>query len=96
MDFLHQAFVVISFGIKLVSRLVINVCPIILDFSTSAKIKDYWANIYHKPTDQLYPETDNYEGLMQEVHLFFDLAYELTTTDVYPEWRPTSEFANIR
>ena len=62
----------------------------------SAKIKDYWANIYHKPTDQLYPETDNYEGLMQEVHLFFDLAYELVTTDVYPQWKPASEFANIR
>lgn len=62
----------------------------------SAKIKDYWANIYHKPTDQLYPGTDNYEGLMQEVHLFFDLAYELVTTDVYPQWKPASEFANIR
>jgi len=44
----------------------------------------------------LYPETDDYEGLMQEVHLFFDLAYELTTTDVYPQWKPASEFANIR
>ena len=62
----------------------------------AAKIKDYWANTYHKPTDQLYPETDNYEGLMQEVHLFFDLAYELATTDVYPQWKPSSEFANIR
>jgi Zn-dependent M28 family amino/carboxypeptidase len=62
----------------------------------AAKIKDYWANVYHKPTDQTYPETDNYEGLMQEVHLFFDLAYELVTTDVYPQWKPASEFANIR
>ena len=62
----------------------------------TAKIKDYWANTYHKPTDQLYPETDNYDGLMQEVQLFFDLAYELVTTDVYPQWKPASEFANIR
>ena len=60
----------------------------------TAKIKDYWANTYHKPTDQLHPETDNYEGLMQEVHLFFDLAYELVTTDVYPQWISSSEFAN--
>lgn len=59
----------------------------------TAKIKDYWAHTYHKPTDQLHPETDNYDGLMQEVHLFFDLAYELVTTDVYPQWKPTSEFA---
>lgn len=63
---------------------------------SSAKIKDYWANVYHKPTDQLYPETDNYDGLMQEVHLFFDLAYELVNTDVYPQWKSTSEFANKR
>ena len=62
----------------------------------TAKIKDYWANTYHKPTDQLYPETDNYDGLMQEVQLFFDLAYELVTTDIYPQWKPASEFANIR
>ena len=62
----------------------------------TAKIKDYWANTYHKPTDQMYPETDNYDGLMQEVQLFFDLAYELVTTDVYPQWKPASEFANIR
>lgn len=63
---------------------------------STAKIKDYWANTYHKPTDQPHPETDDYGGLMQEVHLFFDLIHELVTTDVYPEWKAGSEFANIR
>lgn len=46
------------------------------DWST-AKIKDYWARIYHKPLDQTNPATDDYGGLMQEVELFFDLGYEL-------------------
>lgn len=63
---------------------------------SAQKIKDYWANTYHKPTDQLHPETDNYDGLMQEVHLFFDLAYELANSDTYPQWKPGSEFAPKR
>lgn len=59
------------------------------------KIKDYWANVYHKPTDQINPQTDNYEGLLQEVYLFFDLGYELASSTDYPKWKSKSEFANI-
>lgn len=44
---------------------------------SAAKIKDYWAHIYHKPLDQTHPATDDYGGLRQEVQLFFDLGYEL-------------------
>lgn len=62
---------------------------------SEAKIKDYWATIYHKPTDQTNPQTDNYEGLLQEVHLFFDLGYELASSKEYPQWKPKSEFATI-
>lgn len=59
------------------------------------KIKDYWANVYHKPTDQTHPATDNYDGLMQEVYLFFDLGYQLANSPEYPKWKKGSEFANI-
>lgn len=41
------------------------------------QIARYWAETYHKPTDQTHPETDDYSGLLQEVHLFFDLGYRL-------------------
>lgn len=63
---------------------------------SAAKIKDYWANVYHKPTDQTHPETDNYDGVMQEVHLFFDLGYELSNSSDVPQWKSGSEFGNVR
>ena len=59
------------------------------------KIKHYWTEIYHKPTDQTHPETDDYGGLMQEVKLFFDLGYLWANTKDYPQWKPESEFARI-
>ncbi len=59
------------------------------------KIKHYWTEIYHKPTDQTHPETDDYGGLMQEVKLFFDLGYLWANTEDYPQWKPESEFARI-
>ena len=53
------------------------------------------AETYHKPTDQTHPETDDYSGLLQEVHLFFDLGYRLAQETGYPEWKSGSEFADI-
>lgn len=59
------------------------------------QIARYWAETYHKPTDQVNPETDDYSGLLQEVHLFFDLGYVLANGTDYPKWKPESEFAGI-
>lgn len=59
------------------------------------QIACYWAETYHKPTDQTHPETDDYSGLLQEVHLFFDLGYRLAQGTGYPEWKSGSEFADI-
>lgn len=59
------------------------------------QIARYWAETYHKPTDQTHPKTDDYSGLMQEVQLFFDLGYQLARDTVYPQWKPKSEFANV-
>ena len=58
------------------------------------QIARYWAEVYHKPTDQTRPE-DDYSGLLQEVHLFFDLGYELAQGTGYPRWNPGSEFAGV-
>lgn len=59
------------------------------------QIDRYWAETYHKPSDQVNPETDDYSGLLQEVYLFFDLGYELANGTDYPKWKPESEFAGI-
>lgn len=62
---------------------------------SSAKISDYWANTYHKPCDQVYPE-DDYSGLKQDVDLFFDLIYSLAWSDETVHWKESSEFYNLR
>lgn len=62
---------------------------------SEAKIRHYWTETYHKPTDQLRPDTDDYSGVMQELYLFFDLGYELARSAAYPQWKPSSEFSNI-
>ena len=59
------------------------------------QIAKYWAETYHKPTDQTHPERDDYSGLLQEVQLFFDLGYQLANEQGYPKWNPKSEFANV-
>jgi len=59
---------------------------------SEAKIRDYWANTYHKTCDQPDPERDNYAGLKQEVELFVDVIYELAYSDIWPQWNPKSEF----
>lgn len=56
------------------------------------KIADYWANVYHKPTDEVHPETDDYSGLKQEVDLFFRLVLQLADSDIWPNWSDKSEF----
>lgn len=58
-------------------------------------IARYWAETYHKPTDQTHPDTDDYSGLLQEVHLFFDLGYKIAQDSAYPQWKTGSEFANV-
>ncbi|MCF0168788.1 MAG: M20/M25/M40 family metallo-hydrolase, partial [Bacteroidales bacterium] len=58
-------------------------------------IADYWANTYHKVSDEVHPETDDYSGLLQEVHLFFDFGYILANQTTWPKWSANSEFAGI-
>lgn len=58
-------------------------------------IADYWANTYHKITDQVNPEEDDYSGLLQEVKLFYDFGLELANSAKWPQWRPDSEFASV-
>jgi len=57
-----------------------------------SKIKDYWANTYHSPYDQLDPLNDDYSGLKQEVDLFFDLICSYAYSDDYAHWKEGSEF----
>ncbi len=34
--------------------------------------------------------------ISEDVHLAFRIGYELATTDITPDWKPVSEFKNLR
>ena len=61
----------------------------------AAREKDYITNRYHKPADNYYPEMD-FDGIVEDARAVFDVAFRIVTSDIRPQWKPGSEFANIR
>ena len=53
--------------------------------------KDYIENKYHRPSDNYYPETFNFEGIAEDAALAFRVGYDLADSDYYPKWRAGSE-----
>ncbi len=60
-----------------------------------AKEKDYLTNYYHKTIDA-YQEDWDLSGVVLDSKLLFDLAYNLSNSNVYPQWKASSEFKNIQ
>ncbi len=61
----------------------------------AAQEKDYIATKYHKPADNYYPDM-NFDGITEDARAVFDVAYRIVTSDIRPQWKPGSEFANVR
>jgi Zn-dependent M28 family amino/carboxypeptidase len=56
------------------------------------KLQDaYTAQHYHKPSDEYRPDWD-LRGAVQDLQLYFVMAYRLAMAETYPQWSPTSEF----
>jgi Zn-dependent M28 family amino/carboxypeptidase len=53
--------------------------------------KAYTAERYHQPADE-YDATWDYDGIVDDALLLYDLGRKLATTRVWPEWKPGSEF----
>jgi Zn-dependent M28 family amino/carboxypeptidase len=58
--------------------------------------RDYIENRYHRPADNYDPEKWNFEGIAEDAKLAFSVGYRLATSDIFPQWRPVSEFKGIR
>lgn len=59
------------------------------------KEKEYLTLMYHKPADNYYPEM-NFEGIEEDARAIFEVAWKIVNSDIRPDWKPGSEFANIR
>lgn len=57
--------------------------------------QDYVANRYHKPDDEISPNWD-LSGAMRDLQLLYDVGRRVANSDVWPQWRETSEFRAAR
>lgn len=55
------------------------------------KREEYTANDYHKPSDEVKPDWD-LAGAVEDLQLFFQVGYRVAQGDVFPEWKPGTEF----
>jgi len=59
------------------------------------KRKNYTANDYHKPSDEVRPDWD-LSGAALDLQLLFDVGARLAGDGPWPAWKPGSEFKAIR
>jgi Zn-dependent M28 family amino/carboxypeptidase len=55
------------------------------------KRDQYTANDYHKPSDEIKPDWD-LTGAVDDAQLMFMVGYRVAQSDVWPEWKPGTEF----
>ncbi len=55
------------------------------------KRDDYTKNDYHKPSDEVKLDW-NLDGAVDDLRLFFEVGDAIADGDVWPSWRPDSEF----
>jgi Zn-dependent M28 family amino/carboxypeptidase len=61
----------------------------------AAAAKDYTDNRYHGPKDEYDPNW-NWDGVVQDVTLYYQVGRELATTSAWPNWVEGDEFRAIR
>ncbi len=58
---------------------------------------DKWLNEnYHKPTDNYEPDKWNFEGMIEDVKVYFEVGYNLSIIKEFPEWSQDSPFKAAR
>lgn len=51
---------------------------------------------YHKPTDNYEPEIWNFDGMIEDIKVYFQTGYDLSITKQFPNWRHGVPFKTIR
>lgn len=59
--------------------------------------KEEWIKThYHKPSDNYEPDKWDFEGIVSDIRIYFEVGYELCMSDEFPEWAAHSPFRKIR
>lgn len=51
---------------------------------------------YHKPSDNYEPDIWKFDGMTEDIKVYFEVGYNLSITKVFPNWRPGIPFKSIR
>lgn len=51
---------------------------------------------YHKPTDNYEPEKWKFDGMIEDIKVYFEVGYDLSITREFPEWNAGSPFKSAR
>ena len=61
-----------------------------------AEAEKWLTNNYHKPSDNYEPDTWKFDGMIEDLEVYFEVGYDLANTGEYPRWNPGSPFRAVR
>ena len=51
---------------------------------------------YHKPTDNYEPDKWKFDGMIEDIKVYFEVGYDLSNTLEFPDWNAGSPFKSVR
>ncbi len=51
---------------------------------------------YHKPSDNYEPDIWNFDGMIDDIKIYFEVGYDLSISKEFPGWNPTFPFKSLR
>jgi Zn-dependent M28 family amino/carboxypeptidase len=51
---------------------------------------------YHKPSDNYEPDKWKFDGMIEDIKIYFEVGFNLSITKEFPDWRSGSPFKSIR
>jgi Zn-dependent M28 family amino/carboxypeptidase len=51
---------------------------------------------YHKPGDNYEPDKWKFDGMIEDIKVYFEIGFDLSTSKEFPEWNPASPFKPLR
>ena len=61
-----------------------------------AEADRYIAEHYHKPSDNYNPDEWRFDGMIDDIRVFFETGYLLSMTEKFPAWKPGSPYRQLR
>jgi Zn-dependent M28 family amino/carboxypeptidase len=51
---------------------------------------------YHKPSDNYEPDKWHFDGMIDDIKVYFEVGYDLSISKEFPEWNPGFPFKSVR